>query len=224
MLTAMGIAERALDRGTRRGRRILGTLGEEFREQRLAAGVSQRLVADAARITRPRYSDIENARIERLSIVEASRIASVLGLDLAVRTYPGGLPLRDAAHAERLRRFLEHVRPPLRYRVDVPLPQRPEAGTEQRAWDAVLYGSGRRTAIELEMRLRDIQATIRRHAMKRRDDPVDGFVHVLADTRTNRRVYAQYRDLWPDLPKLRTSRVLAMLEAGEHPPGGIIFI
>ena len=220
----MASVERAFDRGTRWGHRSLRTLAEEFREGRLVSGASQQIVADAARIQRARYSRIENGKIEGLSIVEASRIASVLGLDLAVRTYPGGPPLRDAAHAERLRGFLEHVRPPLRYRIDVPLPQRPEAPTEPRAWDAVLYGNGLRTAIELEMRLRDIQATIRRHAMKRRDDPVDGFVLVLADTRTNRRIHAQYQDLWPDLPRLRKNRLFGLLEAGAHPPSGIILI
>ena len=224
MLRAMGNVERSYDRGNRRGRRAVQTVGEEFREQRLASGVSQQVVADAARITRPRYSTIERGEIERLSILEASRIASVLGLDLFVRTYPGGAPLRDVAHAERLQRLLRHVRAPLRYRVDVPLPQRPDAPAEGRAWDAMIQGHGRRTAFEVEMRLRDAQATIRRHEMKRRDDPVESFLLVLANTRTNRRVCAQYRDLWPDLPRLRTSRVLALLEAGQHPPSGTVFI
>lgn len=220
----MGNVQRAFDGGSRRGRRILRNLGDEFREQRLALGLSQEVVAEAARITRARYSDIENAKIHGLSILEASRTSSVLGLDLSVRTYPVGAPLRDAGSAKRLHRILQHVRAPLRYRTEVPLLQRPDTATEQRAWDAVLYGHGRRTAIELEMRVRDAQAMTRRHEMKRRDDPVDGFLLVLADTRTNRRIHAQFADLWPDFPLLRTSRVLAMLEAGEHPPSGTMFL
>jgi transcriptional regulator with XRE-family HTH domain len=199
-------------------------LADEFREQRLGLGLSQRAVAEAARIDRSRYCLIENAKLANLSIVEASRIATVLGLDLSVRTYPSGPPLRDAGQAEDAKEFLRHVRAPLRYRTDVPLPQRPDAPTEQRAWDAVIHGLGKRTAVEFEKRIRDAQAMTRRHEMKRRDDQVDGFLLVLADTRTNRRVYAQFRDLWPDLPRLRTSRVLAMLEAGERPPSGIIFV
>ena len=187
-------------------------------------GLSQRCVAEAVRIARSRYSDIENGKVERLPIVEASRIAAVLGLDLSVRTYPGGPPLRDAGQAEALVEFLRHVRAPLRYRTDVPLPQRPDVPTEQRAWDALIHGRGKRTAVEYETRIRDAQAVTRRHELKRRDDPVDGFLLVLAGTRNNRRIYAQFRDLWPDLPRLRTSRVLATLEAGEHPPSGIIFI
>jgi hypothetical protein len=171
-----------------------------------------------------KISRLERAQLPRLTIVDASRVAGVLGLDLVVRVYPGGSSLRDAAHVDRLRRILKHVRAPLRYRIDVPRPQRPDQPMEQRGWDAMLYGHGRRTGIELEMRLRDAQATIRRHGMKRRDDPVEGFLLVLADTRTNRRIYAENADLWPELPRLRTSRVLATFEAGEHPPSGIVFI
>jgi hypothetical protein len=88
----------------------------------------------------------------------------------------------------------------------------------------MLYGGARRTAIELEMRLRDAQAMIRRHSLKRRDDPVDGFLLVIAATRTNRHVLAEFADLLPDLPRLRTQLVLAALENGEHPPSGIILI
>jgi hypothetical protein len=171
-----------------------------------------------------KISRLERAELPRLTIVDASRVASVLGLDLVVRAYPAGAPLRDAAHAERLRRIIRHVRPPLRYRLDVPLPQRVGQPAELRGWDVMLYGHARRTGIELEMRLRDAQATIRRHAMKRRDDPVEGFLLVLADTRTNRRVYVENADLWPELPRLRTTQVLAALDAGEHPPSGIVFV
>jgi hypothetical protein len=186
--------------------------------------MSQAILGTAVGLSQPQISRIERAQLRNLSVLDASRTATVLGLDLVVRVYPGGSPLRDAAHAERLRRILSHVRRPLRYRLDVPLPQRPDQPTELRGWDALLFGHGRRTAVELEMRLRDVQATIRRHAMKRRDDPVDGFILVLADTRANRRLYAENADLWPDLPRLRTSRVLGAVEAGEHPPSGIIFI
>lgn len=220
----MGNIERLLDRGNRRGRNVVRMLGEEFREQRLALGVSQTIVAAASRIARSRYSDIENGKIQALTIIEASRISAVLGLDLFVRTYPGGDGLRDTGQARRLMRLLQHVRSPLHYRTDVPLARRPDAPTEHRAWDAVIYGHGRRTAAELEMRVRDAQAMTRRHSMKRRDDPVDAFLLVLADTRSNRRVYREYADLWPDLPRLRTSAVFRTLESGRHPPSGIIFV
>jgi transcriptional regulator with XRE-family HTH domain len=220
----MGSVERTFDRGTRRGHRSLREFGEETHEARIGAGLSQTALGRAVHMSAAKISRLERAQLPRLAIMDASRVAGVPGLDLVVRVYPGGSPLRDAAHAERLRRILSHVRRPLRHRLDVPLPQRPDQPMEQRGWDAMLYGHGRRTGIELEMRLRDAQATIRRHALKRRDDPVEGFLLVLADTRTNRRIYAENADLWPQLPRLRTSRVLATVEAGDHPPSGIVFI
>ena len=223
-MSSVPSVDRALARGTRRAERTLQELGDLLRETRVGAGLSQAEVANAARMSGPPISRVERGKLQTLSIVQASRIAAVLGLDLRVNAYPGGEPLRDAAHAERLRRVLGHVRPPLRYRVDVPLPQRLGQPTELRGWDALLIGRGRRTGIEVEMRLRDAQATIRRYGMKRRDDPVDGFLLVLADTRTNRRVLQEGAALFPDLPLLRPSRVLADLRAGEHPPTGILFI
>ena len=156
-----------------------------------------------------------------LSIVEASRIAGILGLDLSVRLYPGQGPLRDEAHSSRLSRVLEHVRPPFRYRTEVPLPAQP-LHSELRAWDAMITGAGRRTAVELEMRLRDGQALERRVALKRRDDPTDEFVLIVADTHGNRRVLASSPGLFADLPRLGPSRVTAALEAGRHPPTSLI--
>ena len=96
-------------------------LGDEFRDQRLTLGRSQQAVADAARISRARLSRIENGKVPRLSILEASQIAAVLGLDLSVRAYPGGSPVRDSAHAERLRGMLDHAHAPLSCRTEVPL-------------------------------------------------------------------------------------------------------
>lgn len=221
---AVGVVDRALARGTRRGLRNLQQFADETREARIGLALSQATVGAAVGISQPQISRIEQARLPNLSVVDASRIASVLGLDLVVRTYPAGTPLRDAGHAERLRRVLKHVRAPLRYRTDVPLPQRPDQPPEQRAWDALLDGGDRRTGIEVEMRLRDVQATIRRHALKRRDDPVDGFLLVLADTRTNRRLFSEIEDLFPELPRVRMSRVVLALEHGVHPPSGVVFI
>lgn len=222
-LSTMAPKDRARDRGTRRGDRLIAMLGEEFRDQRVGLGLSQGHVAGALGMSASWYSRAERAKIRHLAVADAARIAAVVGLDLVVRTYPGGAPLRDSAHAERLGRVLSHVRGPLYYRVEVPLRQiqdRPDS----RTWDAMLYGHDRRTAIELEMRLRDAQAMIRRHSLKRRDDPVEGFLLVVASTRTNRRVLAEFAHLFPDLPRLRTQVVLAALENGEHPPSGIILI
>jgi transcriptional regulator with XRE-family HTH domain len=219
----MATTDRLYDRGTRRGARLLRSLGDEFRDKRLAVGVSQLAVARGTAISQGWYSRVEAGTAIGLAVMDAARIATVLGLDLSVRVYPGGSPLRDAAHSDRLVRFLSHVRAPLSYRLEVPLPAMPDR-PEQRAWDAVIRGGGQRTAVELEMRLRDGQALERRLNLKRRDDPTEAFILLVADTRTNRRVLSEHVDVFGDLPRLRPSRVHAALSAGRHPPSGILLV
>src|SRR2546426_6416618 len=95
-------AERAFDRGTRMGQRFLRDLGEEFVQARMNLGVSQAHVASACHVSRPRLSKIERGKSTSLQVMELTRIATVLGLDPAIRVYPGGSPVRDGAHHRRL--------------------------------------------------------------------------------------------------------------------------
>ena len=174
-------------------------------------------------MSRSRYAEVERGRTETLTVVEFHRIAAILGLDPVIRLYPGGSPLRDGAHAERLGQFLAHSARPLVQRREVALPA-VEGRLERRAWDATLDGRGARTAVELEMRLYDAQAQERRIALKRRDDPSDHFLLLVADTRTNRAVLRAHPDVFGDLPRLRPSRVIAALKAGNHPGTGLVLV
>jgi transcriptional regulator with XRE-family HTH domain len=219
----MATADRALARGRRRGARSLQGLADEFREQRIGLGLSQLAVAAAAGISRTRYTRIEAGRIGNLSIVDASVIASVLGLDLAVRAYAGGDPLRDGGQARKLDAFGRRVGRPLGFRTEVPLPARDDH-LEQRAWDAMITGGGERTTIDLEMRIRDAQAVVRRYTLKCRDDPAEHQLLLIADTRSNRRVLAERPALFGSLERLRPSEVFEALEAGRHPPSGLLLV
>ena len=136
----MATAERLTAIGARRATRFLLHLGDEYRDRRLSLGLSQQQVADSVGMSRSVYSRIENGKMGHLSILVAAQTSSVLGLDLAVRAYPGGSPVRTPAHDARLRRVIAHVAPPLTQRSEVPLPQRPDAPTEQRAWDGMVSG------------------------------------------------------------------------------------
>lgn len=185
--------------------------------------MSQDHVAAACRMSRVRYGQIERAVTSTVTVLELDRIAIVLGLSASIRLYPGGPAVRDAAQSSKLSRFLRSARPPLWFRVEVPLPivgDRPE----RRAWDAMIYGGGARTAIELEMRLRDVQATRRRHELKRRDDSPDHFLLLLADTRHNRRLLPEFAELFAGLRRLRPTAVRAALEAGRHPGTGLVLL
>ena len=219
----MATADRAYERGDRRGRRARGGFAEEVRERRIELGLSQRIVAAAARLSRPRYTKIEGATVHTLTIDEAARISSVLGLDLSVRVYPGGDPLRDGASAARLHALGSRVARPLHFRTEVPLPAHPDHRA-RRAWDAEVRGAGARTTFELEMRIRDAQAIERRIALKLRDDPPDHFVLMVAATRHNRQVLANHPQFFADLPRLRPSTVLRALDAGRHPPSALILV
>lgn len=189
----------------------------------MSLGESQAFVALAARVSRPRYSRIESGLVTTLSVLELNRIASVLGLDASIRLFPGGVAMRDAGHAGKLTAFLQHARAPLRSKVEVPLPHAADR-FERRAWDAMLFGDGLRTAIELEMRLRDVQATRRRHELKRRDDRTERFVLLVANTKHNSGVLQAFPELFEDLPRLRPHVVRRALEAGEHPPTGLLLV
>ena len=219
----MATADRTYERGERRGWKALASFAEEIRERRVELGLSQASVAAAARISRPRYTKTEAARVSSLTILEAARIGSVLGLDLSVRVYPGGDPLRDGASARRLEALGSRVARPLRFRLEVPLPATGDY-PEQRAWDAEVRGAGLRTTFEFEMRIRDAQAVERRITLKRRDDPPDQFVLLIAATRHNRRVLADHPRFFADLPRLRPSTVFRALEAGRHPPSGLVLV
>jgi len=209
--------------GRRRGLRASLDVGDEYREARIQLGLSQAEIGRAIGISRSLYSRIEGGQLPSLSVIRAVMIGRLLGLDVVVRAYPGGSPIRDRAHRERLDLVLALVSRPLSYRREVPLPKRLDGLPEQSAWDAMISGSGRRTGVEIEMRLRDAQAIERRIRLKMRDDPVDGLLLLLADTRTNRQAVSTGVSLL-DLPRLTIGTITKALRAGLHPPSGVVFV
>jgi transcriptional regulator with XRE-family HTH domain len=219
----MAANDRLLYRARQRARRINAELASEFRHVRVESAISQRELGRRLGMSADKIWKFEHERLPSLSIADACSIGALLGLDVSVRAYPNGARLRDAGQAPRLLKLLANVGAPLSYRTDVPLPRRDDA-RELRAWDAVVVGRDERTAIELESRIMDVQATTRRHNLKRRDDPVDNFLLVVADTKHNRRVLSEFAGLLADLPRLRTANVLADLRAGRHPDTGLILL
>lgn len=219
----MATTERVYDRGKRRGDRVLQSFGTDVRNARFSLGMSQRAVGERVRMPASKLSRIESAKLPSLSLIDAAILASAVGLDLSVRTYPGGAPIRDTAHARRLQVLLKHVGRPLRFRTEVALPDR-DGLPDQRSWDATISDDADDMGVEVEIKLYDAQAQTRRIHLKWRDGRLTGLLLVVADTKSNRRVLREFEDYFADLPRLNTKWVLAQLQGGALPPSGLVVL
>ena len=201
-------------------RRALAAAGEELSEARLRAGLTQQAVAQAVGISHAEVSRIENGRARRVPYETLAVTAAVLGLDLPLRTFPAGEPIRDAAQVALLGRLRTMLGPELRWRTEVPL----AIPGDRRAWDAVIEGRGWRVPVDAESRLRDVQAFSRRLALKQHDDRSESVILLVADTRHNRHVL---RLVGPDLAATFPTpgrQAIAKLSNGERPPGSAIIL
>jgi transcriptional regulator with XRE-family HTH domain len=196
-------------------------VGDELREARLAGGLSQRTVGELVGISHSEISRIELGSALRVPYQTLAAMGAVLGLDISIRAFPGGEPIRDTAQIALLARLRARLPASLGWRTEVPI----RLPNDRRAWDAEIRGPGWRVVIDAESRLRDIQALSRRVGLKARDDGADILVLLVADTRHNRHVLRIAADnLAPQFP-IRGRSVLAALEAGSRPSGsGIVLI
>ena len=142
----MPAIERAVDVATWRSREQTARIGQEIRDARLALGLSQRDVARSARIDQSTLSRIERALHPRPPVVVLARLLAVLGLELSLKAYPAGHPLRDAAHVALLDRLRARLSPRLTWRSEVPLAN----ASDRRAWDACIWASGLVIGVEVE--------------------------------------------------------------------------
>lgn len=144
----------------------------------------------------------------------------MVGLDLSVRTFPGGNPVRDPAHAALLRAFRTQLHPTLAWGTEVPLPR---IG-DQRAWDGFIRGRGWRYGVEAETHPTDAQALGRRLQLKHRDGDVDGIILVLPATRYVRGFLAMAGDLLAPAFPVPGRRALELLSVGVDPGGSAIVV
>jgi transcriptional regulator with XRE-family HTH domain len=175
--------ERLRDRGARKAKEDIATLGRELRDARRGLGLRQSDVAAAADVTRGWVSKVELGEAPGIGVRMLAIMLAVVGLDLRLRAYPGATPFRDEGHRAllgRLRALLPIGAP---WRTEVPLP----ITGDQRAWDALTQLWGRRVGLEAEMRPSDLQALERKLALKLRDGGAERLILLLADTKANRR-------------------------------------
>lgn len=152
----------------------------ELRGARLAAGLSQHFVATALHCSRQLIGHVESGRVAHPDLVFLSRYGAVVGLEVSVRAFPAGSPLRDAGQLALLARFRAMIDIDWQVRTEVPV------GGSRRAFDAVLSIGGARLAVECVTRLTDAQAQVRAGLLKADAARIRVIIFVLADTRWNR--------------------------------------
>jgi transcriptional regulator with XRE-family HTH domain len=209
-------------RGRRRGDDLTRRLGLELRDARVGHGLSQDKVARAAGVPRATISRIENGRAPNVPIRLAAALAALVGLDLAVSTYPGGRPIRDVAQVRLMARLTERIGGDWRWSFEVPLP----VPGDQRAWDAVVTrrASRERFGLEAVTRIHDLQALLRRISLKARDGGLERVVLLVADTRTNRRSVEEGTIVLGKAFPSGTRAALMALSRGELPPGDALIV
>jgi transcriptional regulator with XRE-family HTH domain len=213
--------ERSIDRARRLGRQSLVRTGDEIRAARLGSGLTLRAVGEATGVSTSELSRIELGQAPNVPYRTLVIISAAVGLDLPLRTFSAGNPLRDRAHLAVTARFRSLLPSAIRWTAEVPI-GRPG---DQRAWDGMIAGRGWQVPVEVETRLHDIQGLVRRIRLKLRDDRREIVVLVVAGTRHNRQVVRLVRDdLRADFP-IRSAPALRMLAVGTAPTGSaVVFV
>jgi hypothetical protein len=149
---------------------------------------------------------------------------AVVGLELSIRAYPAGDPIRDRAQLALLERFRARLHPGLRWRTEVPLP----IDGDLRAWDAEVRGSRPapwRARVEAETKIADGQALERRLNLKLRDDPDGHLILLVSETRANRLALKSLDAGLRSVLPLGTRGMMVALAAARDPRGsGIVVI
>ena len=186
--------------------------------------MSLRDVAAASGASHQQLARFERGDLERVSIAELGAWCAIVGLDLSIRAYPAGDPIRDRAQLALLERFRARLHPSLRWRTEVPLP----IERDLRAWDAEVSGRTPerwRIRVEAETNVADGQALERRLQLKIRDDPVGHVVLLVSETRSNRQAIRRLKDGLRETLPLDAREMMAALGTGRDPgASGVVIL
>lgn len=227
----MPVRQRRVDRGVARGRAIVFALCSELETGRVGAGLSFSDLGAAVGLSGQQAARICRGQSKDVSIVRLSGLLAAVGLDLSARAFPGGLPVRDAAHISLLARFRARIPATVAWHAESPVVGSTSSSHEsspgvldRRAWDAVIEGAGWRVGVEAETGLSDLQALERRIALKQRDGDVVAVLLVVNDTAHNRRIVAdagaRLREQFPGTAHM----AFRLLAAGEPPAKNTILV
>jgi transcriptional regulator with XRE-family HTH domain len=183
-----------------------------WRELRLAAGLTQATLAHASGIARTTYADLERGRTREVSLLRASVVSAALGQDLSVKLYPFGPPVRDAAHLRLLGELVERIASAWRMTREAPIP----IEGDRRAWDLLLEGPVS-VGVEAETRPGDLQALERAVHLKQRDSRVTRVVLVIRGSKRNRLLIREFLPALRTAFPLGTAEVMRALREGRDP-------
>jgi transcriptional regulator with XRE-family HTH domain len=195
-------------------------IAEDLRRHRVAAGLSLRVVSRAARIDHARLWRFERGLPKAVTLEELAAVGAIVGLDVRLRAFAAGDPIRDAGQERLLARLRQLLPSGLTWRTEVPLP----IEGDLRAWDAMIGAPTWRLGIDAETVLTDVQAIDRRFQLKAADSGLDLVLLLVADTSRNRRAVKAAPAAFGTLSR-EARPLLRALRAGERPPeSALIFL
>ena len=218
----------AIRDGDRDLRQTANQFGEEFRELRLRAGVSQAAVARSIGVARSVICRLE-AGDNEVGIRIRARAASLLGATLKLAIYADGDPLiRDAAHARLVEALLA-----LRHRRWQATVEAPVPGPGRRSTDVRLERGADLVLCEVESRLRRLEEIVRevhdkRESVRTTTSPGTRVhaVLVLPPTRHHRSLVRAHPETIRAAFPTRSSDLRAALQApnGQWPGDGLLWL
>jgi transcriptional regulator with XRE-family HTH domain len=212
--------QRAVDVGTARGRALIIDAGREVRAARRDHDLSMRVVGAAIGMSEAQISRIERGLVDGVALLDLARLNAVVGLDLSVRSYPGGSPIRDGAQVRLIEDLCAVLHPSIGWSTEVPLPRH----GDPRAWDLVMRGADWRGAVEAETGPRDSQALLRRLAIKQRDGEMDSVVLLLRPTVQTRRFLQEAGGSIRSAFPIDGAAALERLRRGDPPGGNAVIV
>jgi transcriptional regulator with XRE-family HTH domain len=204
---------RSLDDARRAWHRTAIDLGDELRTARHVNGATLRQVALAAGASQSEISRRERGKAPWLAGEPLAIHAAAVGLRLSVKLWPAGGGIRDAAQARYIARFVARIGRAWAVTLEAPI----EIAGDLRAVDVLLVRPPLRIAVEVIVRLADLQAQVRAAQLKARDVEATRLILAIAGTNANRRALATARGTLAAAFDLDTRRLMADLAAGRDP-------
>jgi transcriptional regulator with XRE-family HTH domain len=217
----MGTRESRAQRGKRRGRAIVAVALAQLRAARLAAGISQAVVAAGLGWSQQHYSRFEGNRLRQVSFGSISVAAALLGLEPSLTFFPAGPALRDAGHQTLIARLIALLSPAWKVAREASFPN----PGDPRSWDVLLRLGNYLAGIEAETRIRDMQALVRRMRERARQGGTEVIVIVLSDTSHNRALVDDLRTALGDEFAASPRALVRALRTGIPLPGsGVVLL